>query len=337
MHDFAKTTRKRPGFAVSPFTVYKQQQQRRAFSTVLQKVGIALGLIVGSLFLSLGLLSFYFLHTTSWKGQTPIGIVVLTSDAGQILKDTNVVWIDPQAKEISLLTIPGNLRVHTKQAGSYTLAALYGLHVLDHDTPQQFLKAFVRNIRIDSPFLIIREGKKAPTVGTLRSFLLSSIFDASGTYAFPFADRFAIFWYALFGSARSVPVSFPASVLSSEQGLDDLAYDAFIEKNFQNTQVKQEGLSLAVVNASAQSRLASTVGRLFSVLGLNILSVSDTPNTQDAGSIVVRDGKLMRSSTVTMLSRYIGSAIKVSPDTANEYRADVVVFLGKKEASEFIP
>lgn len=337
MHDFAKTTKKRPGFTVSPFTVYKQQQQRKALSVWMQKALIALSFVGISLGLSCALLAFFFLHTSSWRGNTPLGIVVLTSDKNQILKDTNIIWIDPGLKEMSLLSIPGNLHVHTKQSGAYTLTALYGLYALDHETPAQFLKTFVRNVRIDSSFLVIGEGKKAPTSGTLRSFLLSTIFDTRGTYAFSFADRFALFWYALFGNARSVPLSFPQVVTTSEQGLDDLAYDTFVQKNFQNTKVKQEGLALSVVNASSQSRLASTVGRLFTVLGLNILSVSDTPNGRDEGVIVVRDGKLMSSSTVQMLMRYIGSDVKVSPETATEYRSDIVVFLGKKEATEFTP
>ncbi len=337
MHDFARASKKRLGFSTSPFTVYRQQQQWRVFGVFFQKILVVLFFLGASLFLSLGFLSFYFLHTASWRGNTPIGIAILTSDKSQILKDTNIVWIDPSAKEMSLFSIPGNVSVHTTQSGAYTLTALYGLYALDHETPDQFLKAFVRNVRIDVPFLIVREGKKAPTVGTLRGFLLSTLFDTNGTYAFPFADRFAVFWYALFGSARSVSLPFPQSVATSDQGLDDINYDKFVEKNFQDTGVKQEGLSVAIVNASQQRGLASTMGRLFSVLGLNILSISDTPNLQDQGSIVVSSGKLVGSSTVVMLTRFVGSKVKVAPEIVSEYRSDIVVFLGKTESAVFTP
>lgn len=337
MQDFAKTTKRRPGFSVSPFASYQRKQQQRAFLTVAQKALFVFLSMATSLFLSLGILSFFFLRTASWQRTTPVSMAVLTSDQGQILKDTHIVRIDPSSKELSLLSIPSTLSVHTAQSGNYSLAALYGLYALDHETPEQFLKAFVRNVRIDTPFLVIREGRRAPTVGTLRGFLLSLVFDTKGTYVLPFADRVAVFWYALFGNARSVDIPFPQSVVASEFGLDDSAYDTFVQKNFQNTGVKKEGLSVAVVNASSITRLASTMGRLFSIFGCNILSISDTPNTQDEGVIVVADGKYMNSETVRMLSRYIGDNVKVIPETTAEYRADIVVFLGKTEATEFTP
>src|SRR5258708_3486148 len=103
MHDFAKVTKKRPGFAASPFAGYKQQQEWRAFSFVLQKILIASFFLVLSLFFSLGLLSIYFLHQATWHGDKPVGIAILTSDKGQILKDTSVVWINPNDKTMSLL------------------------------------------------------------------------------------------------------------------------------------------------------------------------------------------------------------------------------------------
>ena len=123
----------------------------------------------------------------------------------------------------------------------------------------------------------------------------------------------------------------------SEQGLDDGAYDTFVQKNFQNLAVKREGLSVAVVNASSRAHIASTAGRVFSILGVNILSISDTPNIQEKGSIVVSDGKLMKSATVTMLARYLGNTIKIAPQTTAEYRSDIVVFLGKTESLSFTP
>src|SRR5260221_406167 len=150
MHDFARASKKNPGFAVSPFTVYKQQQQWRVFGGFFQKVSIGFLFLGLNLFFSLSLLSFYFFHSASLRGDTPVGIAILTSEKGQILKDTNIVWIDPSKKEMSLFSIPGSVGVHTAQSGAYTLTALYGLYALDHATPEDFLKAFVRNVRIDA-------------------------------------------------------------------------------------------------------------------------------------------------------------------------------------------
>jgi len=146
-----------------------------------------------------------------------------------------------------------------------------------------------------------------------------------------------LLWYVWFSGASVKRLEFPVSVAASSQGLDDLSYDTFLQKNFLNVSLKKEAFSIAVVNASSQSRLASTLGRMFTAFGLNILSVSDTPNAQELGSIQVNSGQIMSSETVGVLGRYITGPVQVNPTVTSEYRADIVVFLGKKEAANFIP
>lgn len=337
MPDFARTGSKTTGFKRSPFASFKERQKFAVLVLAAKKIGLGLALFFVSFFLSLALVSFLFLHFAKWHQTGPLGVVFLTSEESQILKQTTVMWVDPEKREISLLGFPGDLSVHTPGGTSYSLKAVYGLYALDHKSPEEFLKALVRNIRIDTQFFIVREGKRPPTETTLRWYVSSLIFENKDSSFFPIADRFALLWYVWFGGAKVVHSELPSSVASSENGLDNLDYDSFIQKRFLNVDVKKDGYSVAVVNASAQSRLASTLGRLFTAFGFNVLSVSDTPNILEQGRVVVKDGRLIGSETVSVLKRYISGEVQVSASVTNEYRSDIVVFLGKKEAADFIP
>lgn len=337
MPDFAQTEMKHVGFRRSPFTVFKETQQISLLLQTGKKVGISLAILSLCFLLSLGLISFFFLRVSNWQQKGTTGIAFLTSVKGQVLKETTIVWVDPEKKEIVLMTLPGDLPVHTAGTSVYSLKALYGLYAINHASAKQFQKALARNIRIDTPFFIVREGEAPPSETGLKTYVGKLMLDAKNLSLFPLADRFSLLWYVWFSGAKIIRLEFPSTITQSTQGLDDLSYDAFVTHNFLNVGLKNEGLSLAVVNASAQARLASTVGRLFSAFGFNVLSVSDTPNIQDLGSIFVRDGRLMESETASVLARYISGPLKVNNNITNEYRADIVVFLGKQEATEFIP
>ncbi len=337
MPDFARTGVKTAGFSRSPFASFKQKQSLNAFGKALKKFLVALSLLVISLVLSAAIVSFIFLRLADWQRKGTTGIAFLTSEAGQVLKTLTVLWVDPDKNEITLMPIPGELTVHTPGSVSYSLKALYGLYAINHASPADFQKALARNIRIDLPFFIVREGNKAPSESGLRRYVASLLFETKDVSLFSLSDRFALFWYVWFSGAKVSPTEFPQHITSSPDGLDDLSYDTFLQKNFLNVSLKKEGYSVAVVNASSQSRLASTLGRMFTAFGLNILSVSDTPNTQELGSVVVSSGDLISSETVNVLSRYISGPIQVNVGATSEYRADIVVFLGKKEAENFIP
>lgn len=337
MPDFAKIGAKRLAPKRSAFTSFREQQKFHANFLVFKKIFWSLILVMLCFVISLAVVSYVFLRVSRWQQKNPIGIVFLTSPKDQVLKQTTLLWVNPEKNEINLMDFPGDLSVHTSGSVVYSLKALYGLSAINHLTPADFLKVLVRNIRVDVPYFIVREGQPLPTQTNLRKISLGLLLANSSPSAFPFADRFALFWYVWFSGVKVNKLEFPNSVATSTLGFDDLDYDVFVQKHFLNLELKKEGLSVALVNASAQSKLASTCGRLFTGLGLNVLSVSDTPNTQDEGTIYVNSGHLIDTGTVNMLHRYISGAIKVDTTITNEYRSDVVIFLGKNEAVNFRP
>lgn len=295
-------------------------------------------LIAISLLLSLAIVSYLFLRVAGWSQRGDTGIAILTSEKDQILKETTILWVQTDKKEITLLSIPGDMPVHAKGTGStYSLKALYGLHALNRETPANFQKSLVRNIKIDVPFFIVREGSSPPGETDLRELTLGLLFEMRSPSLFPLADRFALLWSIWFGGMKITKLPFPQSVIDSPEGLDDVSYDNFLKKHFFNVSLKKEGYSIAVVNASAQTRLASTVGRLLTAFGLNVLSVSDTPNTIESGSILLREHQLLNSKTVEVIKRYISGSILVNEKLSDEYRADIVLMLGKREATDFAP
>ena len=99
MPDFARTSAKATGFNRSPFASFKQQQRFAALGRVLKKALIGFSLLGMSLLLSIAIISFIFLRLANWQRKGTTGIAFLTSEKSQVLKQTTVLWVDPEKNE----------------------------------------------------------------------------------------------------------------------------------------------------------------------------------------------------------------------------------------------
>lgn len=338
MQDFARFEAKRVSrFRLSPLQSFKKQQKQRGWFFVVRKVFVILFCCLASLTLSITLISWRLLASASWKRDEAIGVVVHVSPVGQILKETQIVWFDPLARQVTLLNLPGSLPVRTKSPGNYTLSSLFGLSSLEQNDLWAYLQVLVRNTRIGIASLIFKEGVAAPNPETLKKFFVLSLLNGKTTWSATFSDRFAYIWFLVFTNPLIKELKLPQSILTSDAGLDDIAYDAFVAKNFPLVAVAKENLSLAVVNVSGVSKLASTVGRIFSVLGVNVLWVGDSPNLETKTTLMVKNQEVLNSKTVSLILRYLQVTPQILPEITKEYRADIVLFMGKADASSFTP
>jgi hypothetical protein len=339
MHDFARSVKVRPS-SRSPFKAYTRQQEGKVTLAWVQKTAIAFGAVLVSFSVALFLLAFFFLSTATWKGDRPLGIAVLTGKHDSIRKEISLVWIDPHENTVTLVPLPSNLQVQTAGSGLYSTSSLYGLYALDHQPVHRFLLTLARNTRIDVESLLI-EDVSPPTDRSLPLFFTHALLDPKGQHSVGFADMFSVWWYVVTHHPSVKTVAIPDTLIQKNQTsdgksyvFDDLEYDRFVEKRFFNTNIQKEALSVAVVNASGVPRVASSVGRLFSILGINILSVTDVPTAQTSGRIGVAKQEQVKSVTVKLIERYMQMKAVVDPSLSQEYRSDVVVFLGGEQAKD---
>lgn len=335
MHDFAHRG-PQPRSKVSPLSTYQKSQQDQLLFRLLRKLGLAAIVLGISLSLSLVIVVVAIFQLATWKANLPIGLALLTGEKNQIRRDTTLLWVDPTDQKITLLTLPSSELIRTPSSGQYSLSSLYGLYALDHQPIKKYLQTLVRNIRIDTTGIVVAD-TATPTTDTASRILRQSMLDPSVISSLSFPDRFSLWWYLRFHSGEIEKLDMPANLASRTDAFDDVTYDKFVQKNFVNSAVKKEAVTVAIINASGQARLASTVGRLFSALGLNIISVGDTPSIMQHGRIVIASSRGETSPTLDILRRYIDARLDVDNNTAAEYRADIVVFLSTQEAADFTP
>ncbi|PWU23090.1 hypothetical protein C5B42_04160 [Candidatus Cerribacteria bacterium 'Amazon FNV 2010 28 9'] len=334
MSDFAKRSHQ-ARIKRSPLRSYHAAQQGRNTFRTLFKGGVVIGILCLSFLCSCFLIGWFFLHTSTIHGSEPVGIVLLTGPKDSVRRSVTVLWMDPGDNMLTLFSYPDSIQVRTPSEGEYSISSLYGLLALDHQPVQTYLRVMLRNIHINVSGVVIRNAA-APNTKTIANFLKDSLIDTSESSSLSLADRFRLWWFVAFRSPQIRQTTI-TDVTQNPRVFDDETYDAFVQKNVSNLSVRKENETVSVVNASGTARLATTVGRVLTTEGINVISLGDTPILLDHARLVLSSQSLIASHTVDMLSRSIDARVDIDPQTAAQYRSDIVLFLSTKEAADFSP
>jgi len=111
--------------------------------------------------------------------------------------------------------------------------------------------------------------------------------------------------------------------------VDKDLYDAFFDEYFYDSPVRSEKITIEVVNATNQERVASQFSRLMEGIGANVIIKSTADKVEDYNCrLYLNAEKLKRSSIVAKLM----AIYKCNIESGNEYtsaHADIKVILGK--------
>lgn len=336
MKDFARFSVHRK-VKHSPFAHLQHENKQRVAGRVFQKVFISALVIFLSVITSLACVTFGLLQFASWKRDRALGTVILTGPSDTVRKTVTVVWSDPQHKTIQLLSFPDSVYVRTPSSGMYSMSSLYGLFALERKEVTSYLRALARNIRIDVSGVTVVD-TPPPEPSQVRSLMRRFVFDRTATSSLSFANRVALWWYAQFEAKEIIAVSLPEALRqSNENVLDDPTYDAFVAKKFVDASLQAQPATVALVNASNKAKLASTVGRLFTALGMNVVSLTDVGTQMSQNRIAVANSTVLKSQSLEIITRYIDGKPEVDAQTVAEYRADIVIFLGTPVLEDFTP
>ncbi|MFH0943168.1 MAG: LytR C-terminal domain-containing protein [Candidatus Beckwithbacteria bacterium] len=149
-------------------------------------------------------------------------------------------------------------------------------------------------------------------------------------------DKIRLLWFEKFTATVKRKVDLEKSLAWQPEFLRDQTkifrvnqsiLDQIVHEQIFNQQLAEEGLSVAVLNASGADGVAANVSRLASNLGIEVRLISNTLEQEDS-QIIVANQKLKTSLTVKNLSQGLNiNTIEVG-DTF-EYRSDIVIIVGQ--------
>ena len=111
--------------------------------------------------------------------------------------------------------------------------------------------------------------------------------------------------------------------------VDKDLYDAFFDEYFYDSPVRSEKITIEVVNATNQERVASQFSRLMEGIGANVIIKSTADKVEDYNCrLYLNAEKLKRSSIVAKLMAIYKCNIESGNDNTSAH-ADIKVILGK--------
>lgn len=277
--------------------------------------------------------------TSTWNKKTPIGILALTDDSNNPVRThISIVWIDPRKSEVLILHFPDELELTIDRFGSYPLSSIEGLITQENLSPHVMsrMASLFLGVHLSGSIHIPRA--TTLSVGDLRYGVFSMLFGGSKT-TFGYADRIAIAEYVLASNKRVIEEDVPTTVFLSSKNnteprlqLDSRAYSAWLERRIRKDFYEQEGISIAVINASGKKGIGATVAQALETIGFSILSIGDTSEPIETGKLVLGDVDDKRSRVTQALVNLFAFPIEMNADEAQRKRAQILLYIGKNDA-----
>lgn len=285
---------------------------------------------------------FILIRSSNWGGTHALSFLVVFRGENKehIQRPLTIVTLKPSEETITTLEIPDTLRIEALHGyGQYPASALYGLMQLEK-LPASFLTqaiSFQFGIPV-SHILVVDEERQQLGVDTLSRLSFENV-TMKQSSTLPYLDRLKVWWFISHVRKNKVnQVDLQSSGAIQGDVLDIVKNDSIISSIFPDQQLRQEQLSVAVVNTTSEAKLASRVGRALFNMGINVVRVTDTKLLSEKTYMAYSYDTQKQSETIRVISRMFDVAKNgVVQDVAatNEYRADIVLFIGDDTASVF--
>lgn len=283
----------------------KHQEQRKVNSKIklalitlvllifLLAIAKAAGLL-GSFNYSLGS-NFSLNNNSSWDGKTAINLVYASiKDGKTALYFLNFI---PATKKITVIHLSDEIYAELpKNYGSWKIGSIYQLAEEDKKTAAPFLikLSVAKLIGLPVDGIIVTASNSTPEqiisswhsnplniisfIGKMKTDL--SLLDASGIFleiSKVRSDKVASLDLARSSITESKLLPDSSRVL----GLDSVKMDVYIRSNLADDIIQNEGMTVAVFNATQHRGLGSEVAREIINLGVNVVIISDTGQLQE--------------------------------------------------------
>lgn len=283
------------------------------------------------------------LRFSSWDGQSSMTFLVVFEggEDNAVRRPLAVVTLQPFDHSISSMELPEDLQIETLYGyGPYPSSALYGLMKLEHLPPTFLEQTIAFQFGIPARNIVFAGSTKQPmTVDMLSQSFWKQLFFRE-TSTFPYLDRFKAWWFlSHVRKDKMTRVDLVSSGAVNNSTLDIIKSDEIVSKIFPDPLLQQEQVTVAVVNTTAEPKIATRVGRALFDMGINVVRVTDSRDGYPETHLVYTFSDHKRSLTSETIQHVFGmEPAQVSVDTAitADYRADIVLLLGEDAASMFL-
>lgn len=271
---------------------------------VLVFFGVTLLLILSSLMIR-------GVKASQWSGRGRFGWVIQA-------EDIRVKIIIPNQKKLITLIIPDNTMVKVGFGfGEYRLSKVYELGSLEN----QAGKVLSRTVQE-----LLGIGVKG--------------WEAGGKSNLSWWDKFRLGWQEAFVVNQTEEIELKNKAAWQKDELSDgsaiyrvnqVWLDELIHQEFFDQEISQEGLTVAVLNASGVDGLAENISRLITNLGIEVRVVGNL-TLQKASEILINKKELQKSKTMMQIVSSLGIQ-RIDVADILEYRSDLVVIIGSDYTS----
>jgi len=310
-------------------------------------IAVFLGLLI--FFTGLCIAFFMLKRQSHWDGLSSHTFVVISGDAQSSTRHLTIVTVNGKDKSAVVFPLPDTMMIDTLYGyGQYKVESLPGLGKLEK-LPYTFItQTLAFGLGIDVRDVVIFSGdfNITSTKGLQRVFAETLTLKAESS--FPYYDRY-LMWNVLRSLRKdklnavdvtSANVLKRATTPGGEPGytIDVLKMDALVTQLFTDVAYRKEGRTIAVVNTTSEARLATRVARTLTLMGIDVVNIQQTSSILERTRLEYEDNMMATSravDTIRTLFQLAQSGEGVSPQHSIEYRADLVLFLGKDAAQLF--
>lgn len=287
--------------------------------------------------ISLALTVFVLFMQREWR-LSGVRTVVLVHmpESDVVRRKLTLVQLDQQQNQLTIVPLPPEQQVaiFNQPEVSFATDALYGYSQLEKKD-----SSWIR-LQLALEYGVVVDGiiwTSDVTVTTKKEVMNNSwkTLVRQRPTSLTYWDRL-IWWQSLRkveDFAVGTPISLAEYVLPDTKELDFTRYDRWASQNVQDTQIRQTGMSVAVLNASGVQGQAQRFSRMLELIGYEVRSV-DTIEPQEKTKILLappeEDQTASQEWTRQRMKDIFSSyQIKQDEEETEKRRSEAVIILGK--------
>lgn len=300
--------------------------------------------MLGGIAACLGIiLVLYSLITLSTSKRASPYALLIFSEQGKdsIAAKPMLLWINEQKSSVAITDLPANLEFHSQSLGTYPLSSLYAARVKTRQSQSDFLTDVSLFFRFPISGFLANTSALSPT---RRSLLAATIANCtgrqSGSLSLGECLHLVAFWMTPTISIREL--DFPkdalkAGSLDGLRALDREKYRDWAQSHFSDSYSLWKTYTVAVLNGTEVSGLATIGATVLEDFGLSILYVGETPTPVKEGKIALRPGLKDMALITQLLESSMHLPTQEDEALTTQYRSDIVVLIGDNEVKFFAP
>lgn len=286
--------------------------------------------------------TFILFQMSTWDGKSAVSFLVVFSEDSEesLQRSLAIVTLQPEDHSLDVIEVPDTLKIDTIYGyGQYSSSALYGLMKLEKHNMSFLTQTMAFQFGIPVEHVVMSNEKKQEVNIDLlaNSFWNQMLFKEVSTFSY--LDRVKAWWYLTHvRKDKMTSIDMLSSGLIHGDELDIVKCDQIISQVFPDPKIREEQISVAIVNTTDEAKLGTRLGRIFFNMGINVVRVTDSKDTYEKTRIVYsyNDHKNFLATKIIQ-NIFVISKDNVFKDSqvAEEYRADLVLLVGEDIAKVF--